>query len=64
MEKTSRELSVTRRQKEIMQLVAQGLTNLAIARYLGMSSKTVDAHLCSTYRIMGYLIAQRRWSVF
>ncbi|MFQ5932825.1 MAG: LuxR C-terminal-related transcriptional regulator, partial [Nitrospiraceae bacterium] len=36
--------TVTPRQKEILRLVAQGLTNREIAHHLGISVRTVEVH--------------------
>lgn len=36
--------SVTPRQKEILRLVAQGLTNREVAEHLGISVRTVEVH--------------------
>ncbi|MFF0267062.1 HD domain-containing phosphohydrolase [Kribbella sp. NPDC004536] len=40
---------LTRREQEVLELVAQGLTNRAIANRLGVSPKTINAHLEHTY---------------
>lgn len=44
---------LTRRQEEVLALAAQGKTNAAIGRALGISAKTVEKHLGSTYAILG-----------
>lgn len=38
---------LTSREREIFQLIAEGYTNLAIARHLGLSVKTVETHRAS-----------------
>ena len=43
---------LTRREREVLQLVAEGKTTKAIARVLGISAKTADSHRT---RIMGKL---------
>jgi len=42
--------SLTRRELEILRLVAQGLTDAQIAERLVLSKRTVNAHLTSIYR--------------
>ena len=44
-----REVTLTAREREVLALVAQGLANKAIARRLGISEKTVKAHLTSVF---------------
>lgn len=44
-----REVTLTAREREVLSLVAQGLANKAIARRLGISEKTVKAHLTSVF---------------
>ena len=41
------------REREVLALVAQGLPNKLIARRLGISEKTVKAHLTSVFRTIG-----------
>ncbi len=55
------------REREVLQLVAQGLTNYQVARQLGVSVRTVEAHLTHVYakldvrsRTEAALLAQRR----
>lgn len=43
------EVTLTAREREVLALVAQGLANKAIARRLGISEKTVKAHLTSVF---------------
>jgi DNA-binding CsgD family transcriptional regulator len=43
---------LTRRQARILQLVADGQTDRGIARILGISTRTVQAHLQHTYRAL------------
>jgi DNA-binding NarL/FixJ family response regulator len=45
--------ALTEREREILGLVASGLANKQIARRLGISEKTVKAHLTSAYRRIG-----------
>lgn len=44
---------LSRREAEVMELVAEGLTNTAIAERLFVSKRTVDAHLRSAFRKLG-----------
>jgi two-component system, NarL family, nitrate/nitrite response regulator NarL len=41
--------NLTKRQQEIVALVAQGLTNKAIANQLGLTEGTVKSHLHNIY---------------
>ena len=41
------------REREVLALVAEGLPNKLIARRLGISEKTVKAHLTSVFRAIG-----------
>ena len=45
--------ALTVRQQEILQLVAQGLSNAQIAKSLFLSESTVKQHLRATYKILG-----------
>ena len=61
------ECELTSRELEVLRLVAQGLTNYQIARQLGLSVRTVEAHLTHVYtkldvnsRTEAALLAQRR----
>src|SRR5215216_653726 len=45
--------SLTARQRDIVMLAADGLSNKEIARRLGVSEGTVKAHLHSIYRQLG-----------
>jgi len=45
--------SLTPRQRQVVALVAEGLTNTAIAAELGLSRKSVDAHLNMAYTVLG-----------
>ncbi|HEX2586811.1 MAG TPA: response regulator transcription factor [Gaiellales bacterium] len=45
--------SLTDREREVLGLVADGLPNKQIARQLGISEKTVKAHLTSAFRTIG-----------
>lgn len=40
---------LTKRQKEVLTLVGQGLTNSQIAEKLNITTHTVKAHLCILY---------------
>ena len=58
---------LTEREMEVLRLVAQGLSNHQIARQLGLSVRTVEAHLTHVYnkldvrsRTEAALLAQRR----
>ncbi len=61
------ETDLTAREMEVLCLLAQGLTNYQIARQLGLSSRTVEAHLTHIYtkldvgsRTEAALLAQRK----
>jgi DNA-binding NarL/FixJ family response regulator len=45
--------ALTIRQREILQLVAQGLSNAQIAKSLFLSESTVKQHLRATYKVLG-----------
>ena len=45
----SSQLSLTDREIEVLELVADGLTNRAVARRLGISEATVKTHLAHVY---------------
>jgi DNA-binding NarL/FixJ family response regulator len=45
--------ALTARQREILQLVAQGLSNAQIANSLFLSESTVKQHLRATYKVLG-----------
>jgi DNA-binding NarL/FixJ family response regulator len=47
------EASLTAREREVLALVAGGLANKAIARRMGISEKTVKAHLTSVFGRIG-----------
>ena len=47
------EAVLTAREREVLALVAEGLANKLIARRLGISEKTVKAHLTSIYHALG-----------
>jgi DNA-binding CsgD family transcriptional regulator len=47
------ERPLTQREREVVALVADGLTNKVIARRLGISEGTVKAHLGSAFRRIG-----------
>jgi DNA-binding NarL/FixJ family response regulator len=44
---------LTDKQKEVLDLVARGLSNRLIAREMGISEKTVKAHLTAVYAALG-----------
>src|SRR5690349_7854173 len=44
---------LTRRQKELLRLLTQGLDNRHIAQSLDLSVKTVENHLTALYRVLG-----------
>lgn len=46
-------VELTRRESEVLGLVRQGLANKQIARRLGISERTVKAHLTSTFQRIG-----------
>jgi DNA-binding NarL/FixJ family response regulator len=46
-------LALTARQREILGLVAQGMTNAEIARQLFLTVGTVKQHLRATYKMLG-----------
>jgi DNA-binding NarL/FixJ family response regulator len=45
--------ALSRREKEVLRLVAQGLANKQIGRALGISERTVKAHLGRVFRQIG-----------
>jgi DNA-binding NarL/FixJ family response regulator len=45
--------ALTVRQREILQLVAQGLSNAQIANRLFLSESTIKQHLRATYKVLG-----------
>lgn len=45
--------ALTPREREVVHLVAEGLTNQAVATKLFLSHRTVDAHLANAYRKLG-----------
>lgn len=49
----SAEQGLTRRQSEVLLLVAAGMTNAEIAEQLGLAESTVRVHLRETYRRLG-----------
>jgi len=48
------------RQREVLGLVAEGLTNAAIAEELGLSPRSIDAHLNAVYAELGIQARQDR----
>ncbi|MBF4561470.1 response regulator transcription factor [Microbacterium sp. VKM Ac-2870] len=48
------------RQREVVALVAEGLTNAAIAARLGISPRSVDAHLNAAYGVLGIPATRER----
>jgi DNA-binding NarL/FixJ family response regulator len=46
-------LELSEREREVLLMVAEGLPNKLIARDLGISEKTVKAHLTSVFRRIG-----------
>jgi DNA-binding CsgD family transcriptional regulator len=44
---------LTSREAEVLELVAEGLTNIQVAQRLFLSPRTVDTHLTSIYRKLG-----------
>lgn len=51
---------LSRRQREVVALVADGLTNAAIADRLGISPRSVDAHLNAAYGLLGIPASRER----
>lgn len=47
------EVTLTEREREVLDLVAEGLANKAIARRLGIAEKTVKAHLTRVFAAIG-----------
>ena len=45
--------SLTRREAEVLELIAQGLTNVEVARRLEVTIHAVKFHLASIYRKLG-----------
>jgi DNA-binding NarL/FixJ family response regulator len=50
---SARAADLTSREREVLALVRQGLANKQIARRLGISERTVKAHLTSTFQRIG-----------
>jgi DNA-binding NarL/FixJ family response regulator len=50
---TPKEASMTAREREVIQLVAEGHSNKAVARMLGISIKTVESHRSAAMRKIG-----------
>lgn len=48
-------IELTPRETEVLELVRQGLANKQIARRLGISERTVKAHLTSTFQRIGVM---------
>jgi len=46
-------VTLTRREHDVLALLAEGLSNKLIARRLGISEKTVKAHLSAAFRRIG-----------
>jgi DNA-binding NarL/FixJ family response regulator len=44
---------LTPRQREVLQLIAEGLSTKEIAKWLGISAKTVDAHRSQLMKRLG-----------
>jgi DNA-binding NarL/FixJ family response regulator len=58
---------LTRREREVMELIAAGLSNREIADLLVVSQKTVKNHICRIYQRIGIherSLAVRRWKEF
>jgi DNA-binding CsgD family transcriptional regulator len=55
--------ALTTRQRQLLQLVAQGYTNYQIARRLGVAEGTIRAHLYQIYSRLGVSSHRRRHSV-
>ena len=53
MPRRSRTDGLTSREVEIMRRVTSGLTNRQLAEELGISTRTIDAHLRSVYAKLG-----------
>ena len=53
MARRSRTDSLTNREVEILRRVTSGLTNRQLAEELGISTRTIDAHLRSVYAKLG-----------
>lgn len=56
---------LTRREAEVLRIVAQGLTNEQVARRLAISPRTVDTHLTSIYSKIGVTsrVAATRYAI-
>jgi DNA-binding NarL/FixJ family response regulator len=46
-------MRLTTREREVLRLVGDGLPNKSIARRMGISERTVKAHLTSVYQQLG-----------
>jgi DNA-binding NarL/FixJ family response regulator len=47
---SARLIVLTRREREVMQLIMQGYTNRQIAHALGIAEHTIERHLTNLYR--------------
>lgn len=53
LERARRQFRLTRRQRDVVELVVAGATNRSIAEILGISERTVEVHLTSIYERAG-----------
>ncbi len=60
LEEPSELAALSFREREIVELAADGRSNLKIARSLSISHKTVEKHLGSAFQKLGLFIASRR----
>jgi len=47
------ERQLTDREEEVLRLVAKGMANKQVARQLGITERTVKAHLTSVFQTIG-----------
>ncbi|MDQ2679486.1 MAG: helix-turn-helix transcriptional regulator [Candidatus Eremiobacteraeota bacterium] len=52
-ERSDQTVRLTQRERQIAALITRGLTNRAVAEYLGISERTAESHVCSIMKRLG-----------